>query len=115
MRDARRKTHDLEILLQVPSYPLQHRHARIRQIELAAGDLLVGADVDAGGLEHHLAGDFGDLVLVGVAAVDDPAADEILVEALRSLARFEPAPIAPRGPVAAAVRRIDLVGREDSA
>ena len=52
--------------------------------------------------------------LVGIAAFGDPAAHEVLVEAVRPFPTGETPRIALGKPVAAAVRRMDLVGQHDA-
>src|SRR6266851_3987330 len=94
---------------------LKHRDRRVGQREGLAGDRLENADIESRSLEDDVARNLGDLVLVRVAARHHPAAHEILVEALGRLAGGETLGIGAVEPIAAAIRRVDLVGEDDLA
>src|SRR5690348_8348461 len=79
-----------------------------------AGDGLVDLDIDPRRLQYDLGRNRRDWIPIGVAARDDPAAHEVLVEAFGRLARREAAIVAPGLPVAAAVGRVDLVREHDA-
>jgi len=85
------------------------------QVERPTGDRFESLDVDRGGGEHELVRNRRKLVAVGIATGGDPAADDVLVEAVRPLASREAGLVAVGPPVAAAVRGMDLVGEHDSA
>src|SRR5207245_4219477 len=72
-------------------------------------------DVDRGGGEHELVRNRRKLVTVGIATGGDPAADDVLVEAVRPLAGREAGLVAVGPPVAAAVWGMDLVGEQNIA
>src|SRR5207248_6930479 len=104
-----------EIALEIGADALEHRDVRLRRNKAFAGDRLEHADIDLRRLADDLARDRRDRVAIGVAACGDPAAEEILVEAVGRLAVGEPGGIARGEPVAAAVRGVDLVGEYDVA
>jgi sterol desaturase/sphingolipid hydroxylase (fatty acid hydroxylase superfamily) len=71
-----------EVPPQVIPDSLEHRSVRLRHGEAVAGDRLEHADVDPRRFADDLARDRRDRVAVGVAARRDPAAQEVLVEAV---------------------------------
>src|SRR5258708_13883613 len=93
---------------------LEHRDRRVRQRKRLAADRLEDPDIYPRPFEHDVPRNLRDRVLVGIAARDHPAAHEILVEALRTLAGGKAPLIAFEEPIAAAVRRMDLVGEDDA-
>ncbi len=78
-----------------------------------AGELLVGGDVTAGDLDDELRRHGRDGSLSAIALVDEPFAQELLVEVLRLLPGRDLVVVGVGDPVAAAIRRVDLVDEHE--
>ena len=86
-----------------------------RPLECAAGDALVEGDVTAGKLHQGFRRDFRDRFRIGIATLRHPQPKEFLVQTVRVLPGSEPAFIGLRNPVAAGIRRVNLIGQRDDA
>src|SRR5215469_11374951 len=110
---SRRGGQTSEIFRQIGANSVDNWGFGRRQLKRLASDGLVGADIEAGGLEDDFARYWRNRIAVGIAARGDPAAQKILVERFGRLPGREAAVVGIVHPISAAVRRMDLVGEDD--
>ena len=82
-----------QIPLQIGADARQRRHREVGQDELPAGELLIDAHIGRGGLQDDVGRDFGNGIVIGIAALRHPAPDEVLVQGVGRLTGREAARI----------------------
>src|SRR5437870_2371983 len=102
-----------EVAREIGADAREYRNVRLQNDKAFPGDGLVNVDIDLRRLDDDVARDRRDRVAIRIAALADPAAHEVLVEALRRQAGGDAPLIAVGEPVAATVRGMDLVGEND--